>query len=236
MFEVKWDRFNLKNADKEDAFERMSRHLFMRKFKINGYDFSANYNQAGLETEPVQFGEKHYGFQCKYSSSHNSASFYKQVYDSLMSAFNIYEGRLDEIYIYTNLDIKPECTQEELSDKKIKTYKVKLQREAIKNKITLRWIKKENFSHILNEIDNLDIYRLYFSEQNEIAFIDSSISIEEKTFLKSNAFLELSINGIEQEKIKNEILSNKLSILLGHAGTGKTEILKKMYIYTADKL
>ncbi|BBI32922.1 hypothetical protein KCTCHS21_23210 [Cohnella abietis] len=235
MITVNWDKFNIKNADKEDAFERMCRHLFMRKFQISGYDFAANYNQAGLETEPINSGDKFYGFQCKYSTSHNSTSFYNQVYKSLIIAFNLYNGRLNEIYIYSNLDIQPECTDEELANSSSNTSRVKIQRKSKELNITLRWIKEENFSEILNEVGNLDIYRLYFSAQNEIAFIDSSISVEERTFLKSNSFLELPINGDEQSKSQKEILNNKLSILLGYAGTGKTEIMKKMYLDCSEK-
>lgn len=235
MFTVNWDKFNIKNADKQGAFERMCRHLFMRKFQISGYDFVANYNQAGLECEPVKVGDKFYGLQCKHSTSHNSTSFYKQLYDSLMKAFNIYKGKLDEIYIFTNLDIKPECTEDELNDIKSKKHRVLIQRKAKELNITLRWIKEENFSEILNEVGNLDLYRLYFSSQNEIAFMDSTISVEERTFLKSTSFMELPINGGGQSKFQEKIFSNKLSILLGHAGTGKTEVMKKMYLLCSEK-
>ncbi|WP_340016561.1 hypothetical protein [Paenibacillus sp. FSL K6-1318] len=235
MFEVNWNKFNIKNADKEEAFERMCRHLFMRKFKISGYEFSVNYNQTGLETEPVKSGEKFYGFQCKYSTSHNSTLFYDQVYNSLKKAFTLYEGKLDEIYIYSNLNIKPECTSEELSNDKLTTSRVMIQKEARRMNITIHWIKEENFTHILNEVENHDIYRMYFSSQNEIAFIDSSVTVEEKTFLKSNSFLEISINGFEYTQIEKEILKNNFSVILGYAGTGKTEILKKIYVCSSEK-
>ncbi|WP_042166791.1 hypothetical protein [Paenibacillus gorillae] len=235
MISINWNKFNIKNPDKQDAFERMCRHLFMRKFKVSGYDFTANYNQAGLETEPINSGDKYYGFQCKYSTSHNSTSFYDQVHGSLEKAFNLYKGRLNEIYIYTNLDIKPECTDQELANTNLKSSRVMIQRNAREHNVTLRWIKEENFSELLNEVGNLDIYRLYFSSQNEIAFIDSSISVEERTFLKSTSFLELTINGDELSRSQGEILSNKMSILLGHAGTGKTEIIKKLFLYCSEK-
>lgn len=235
MYTVNWDKFNVKNPDKQNAFERMCRHLFMRKFKISGYDFTANYNQAGLETEPIKFDGKHYGFQCKYSTNHNSTSFYKQVYDSLDKAFKIYKDNLNEVYIYTNLDIKPECTKEELADQKLTTDRVKIQRMAKELNIALTWIKEENFSELLNEIGNLDIYRLYFSAQNEVAFMDSNISIEDRTFLKSDSFLELQINGKGFKEIQDVILDNKISAVIGGAGTGKTEIMKKMYLHCSEK-
>ncbi len=66
QFKIDWNRFNDKNPNVENSFEEMCRHLFCRKFSITGYDFQSNYNQTGLEIEPILFENKNYEFQCKY--------------------------------------------------------------------------------------------------------------------------------------------------------------------------
>lgn len=233
MKKISWDLFNIKNPDKEDAFEIMCRHLFLREFKLSGYDFKSNYNQTGLEVEPILYEEKYIGFQCKYCK--NGTQFYNQLKKSLTKAFKIYKGKLNTVYIYTNLDIKPELTEEELNKNASTKSRVLIQQEAEKQNIELKWIKIDNFTSILNESQNLDIYRLFFSEQDEIEFIYSHISLEERTFLNSTMFLNLSIDGLTIDQIEPELRKSKINLLLGGAGTGKTEILKKLFVSHSDK-
>jgi len=68
MPRITWDDFNHKNKDKTAAFENMCRTLFLRQIKKSGYDYQYNFNQAGLEFEPVYNNEikKWCGAQCKY--------------------------------------------------------------------------------------------------------------------------------------------------------------------------
>lgn len=230
MYKINWSRFELKNPDKENAFEKMCRHLFLRKTKKSGYDFSSNYNQSGLETEPVQFKEKYYGFQCKYVTGGSSTSLYDQLWKSLHKAFTLYEGKLDVVYIYTNANIKPNISTQDLNDLKKKSKRILLQREANKKRIRLEWITKDSFDEILNEIGNSDIYRLFFSEQNEVNFINSSITIEERTFLESDDYISLNVNNASFEYFEGEFRKNKCSILTGDAGSGKSEMLKKLFV------
>ena len=86
MLEINWNRFELKNPNPQDAFETMCRNIFLREYKVSSHNFSANYNQAGLETEPVLFEKKYYGFQCKYSASGNGDALYAEVLKSLKKA------------------------------------------------------------------------------------------------------------------------------------------------------
>jgi hypothetical protein len=53
MNEINWKRFEIKNHNPQNAFETMFRNIFLRAHKVSSHNFSANYNQAGLETEPV---------------------------------------------------------------------------------------------------------------------------------------------------------------------------------------
>lgn len=235
MFDVKWDTFSIKNKNKEDAFETMCRHLFFRKFSIDGYGFQSNYNQTGLETQPIKFNNEWYGFQCKFSSSNNNDALYKEVYTSLNKAYKCFPNSINHIYIYTNADIQPICTDDEIKNAKKISNRMNIQIEAKKYNVELHWIKTENFNSILNEHSNLDIYKLYFSSQNELAFLDDSISLQDRTFLNSSTFLDLHINGKSFNGTIDEIFKNKVSLIIGNAGTGKTELLKKLYVYSSDR-
>ena len=114
MNNISWNQFEIKNSNPRDAFETMCRHIFLRQYKVSNHAFSANYNQTGLETEPVLFDGKYYGFQCKYSTSGNGSVLYDEVYNSLKKAVTAYSN-LNTIIVYTNLDVKPNVTDEELA-------------------------------------------------------------------------------------------------------------------------
>lgn len=106
MKQITWDDFNYKNRNKTGAFENLCRVLFLRRFKLSGNDYQYNYNQPGLEIEPVltevEGKQKWVGAQCKYFSTDNNASQYKQILDSVELAIKKYKGKLDYIYIYAN--------------------------------------------------------------------------------------------------------------------------------------
>lgn len=230
MYRINWNRFALKNPDAQTAFEAMCRTLFLRKYKIGGYDFSSNFNQAGIEIEPILYDEKYFGFQCKYSTSGNSTAFYQELLDSLKTAANAYP-KLDTIIVYTNLDIKPNLTLTERL--KLKNSNRKRILDLIENEsIDLIWVCKTNFEQILNEITNLDLYRLYFSPQDELGFLSASLAVQERTFLNSNFFVDLSVNDSKFSQLQDEIMESPFSVITGAAGTGKSELLKKLFLKT----
>lgn len=89
MNEINWNQFMLKNANPQEAFETICRNLFLREYKVSSHEFSANYNQTGLEIEPIFFEDKYYGFQCKYSTSGNSTKYYIYHQERLVKSFNM---------------------------------------------------------------------------------------------------------------------------------------------------
>lgn len=228
MFNISWDYFNVKNPNKEISFEEMCRHLFCRKFGITGYDFQSNYNQTGLEMEPIKVNRRWYGFQCKYVKNNP----YQQIEDSLCKenkAFDIYKGRLDCVYIYTNANIKPNCTKKDLEKDTARTRIIK---RAESENIELVWITGDNFTSILNEDGNMDIAAFYFGIGREIGFINYCISEEDVAFLKSDRYLDLVIRNkrFEATEVNNLIHKKGISLLVGDPGTGKSELLKKIYL------
>lgn len=233
MNNISWNQFEIKNSNPRDAFETMCRHIFLRQYKVSSHTFSANYNQTGLETEPISFDGKYYGFQCKYSTSGNGDALYTEVYDSLKKAVTTYP-HINTIVIYTNLDIKPNVTKVELA-LTTKSNRIKIARLARDKGIKIRWFLKANFESALNEDNNYDLYRAFFSSQDTNGFLNSAITYDERTFLTSSQFIDLSVDGKKFSSIQSEILSNQLSVVTGAAGTGKSELLKKLYLEAESK-
>lgn len=231
MIRANWDDFNKKNKDKTKAFEDMCRILFLRENKKTSYDYSYNMNEAGLEFQPIynKVDKKWYGAQCKYFTSGSSKSKYDQIYKSLSKAFKIYKGKLDVVYIYTNDELKPICTEDEINSES-KTSRVKIARESEEKNIEVKWIQSDNILDIIREESNLDLYKIYFLDSREDDFIQDGITIEENTFLQSNEFINLKFeNGQTLKDVSDDILSSKFNLILGSAGTGKSIGMKYLY-------
>lgn len=230
---INWNLFEIKNSNPTKAFETMCRHIFLRHYKVSSHAFSANFNQTGVETEPVLFEGMYYGFQCKYSTSGNGDTLYKEVYDSLKKAVDTYLN-INTIIVYTNLDIKPNVTEQELAST-AKSKRIQIERMVQNNNIKIIWFLKENFETALNEDDNYDLYREFFSSQDTNGLLKSAITYDERTFLTSLQFIDLPVNGTKFSLVQDEILSNQLSVVTGAAGTGKSELLKKLYLEAESK-
>ena len=125
MRQITWDDFNYKNRNKTGAFEDMCRTLFLRTIKKSGCDYQYNYNQAGLEFEPILINdngrELWVGTQCKYFTVESNSSQYSQIFDSVIKAISLYKGKLDHIYIFANTTLQPNCTDNEINDLTKKT-------------------------------------------------------------------------------------------------------------------
>lgn len=218
----------LRNPNPQEAFETMCRNIFLRQYKVSSHGFSANYNQSGLETEPVLFENKYYGFQCKYSTSGNGDALYAEVLDSLQKAVKVYPN-LNTVIVYTNLNVKPNVSPVDLRKPK-KSNRVKIYELGKNNNVEICWFVKPNFEQVLNEVGNYDLYRSFFSPQDADGLLNSALSHDERTFLVSDQFIDLSLNGQRFSDVKEEILQQEISIITGAAGTGKSEILKNLYL------
>lgn len=238
MKQITWDDFNYKNRNKTGSFENLCRILFLRSIKKSGNDYQYNYNQAGLEIEPVLTNidgkEKWVGAQCKFFSTENNTSQYNQILDSIELAIKKYKGKLDYIYIFVNSTLQPICTNDEIAKAKKKSARIKL--ADINQKIIhLVWLQQDNILDLVEEASNSDLRRIYFSDEREIDWIKNGITIDEKTFLNSSEFFNLKLNNITLTDLYPTIYENKVNLLLGPAGTGKSILIKKMYSIVSDE-
>ncbi|MBB6715574.1 NACHT domain-containing protein [Clostridium gasigenes] len=231
MNRLNWDDFNIKNRDRTKAFEDMCRVLFLRNLKKSAYDYSYNFNEAGLEIQPI-FNEvdgNWYGAQCKYFVAGDSTNKYKQIYKSLSNAIKYFKGKLNILYIYTNSELKPHMTKKEI-EKYPDSDRGKIIRESEKNNITIKWIQADNIFDLVRDSENLDLYQLYFSHSRELEFLQDTLSIEERTFLQSRELLDLKFtNGESINSFYKIVIKKEFALVLGAAGTGKSIGIKKLF-------
>ncbi len=223
MIDIDWNQFKVKNKNYRVAFEDLCYYLFCREFKItNG--IKADFNQVGLETYPVKYGDKYYGFQAKFFE--HSAD-YTQIKNSVRKALDTYKGKLDVIYIYTasNLRLNSQSARE-------------IENIAKKKDVDIKWITKSKFKVLLNKPTNLDLAQLYFGVGDEIGFIKDSFPVKISTLLQSSEYTSLPLQLVNQkakvitsDKLGEEILKGEAKEILvtGHPGSGKSILMYKLF-------
>ena len=90
---IDFTRFKIKNPDYTAAFEDLCYHLFCREFKVPG-GARADFNEVGLETKPVAYEGKYYGFQSKFFEHRIDGG---QIEESIKKALYYFAGKLDVI-------------------------------------------------------------------------------------------------------------------------------------------
>lgn len=87
MIKLDWRKFEIINEKYTDAFQTLCLHLFSRF--VHSETIRADFNQVGLETEPVMYKGKFYGFQSKYF---DKGMDYDQIKHSVVKALKHYES------------------------------------------------------------------------------------------------------------------------------------------------
>ena len=229
MLKINWDLFNVKNSDRENAFETLCLMLFCNQYNVKDY-ISADFNQAGLETEPIQYKGRWYGFQSKYSSDGIK---YSNVYDSIDKATNLYPN-LDEVIVFYNTNSKPNSSE---AGRRI----VKMAKDR---GVEIKWFGLTSFKVALNKKKNLPLAQFFFGTGKELMYLDNVLNKGDKKLLSDNKLIELPVASntdiyISYEHVKNAIdkVKNKIVLVSGMPGTGKSIYMKKMfYMYAGIEL
>ena len=230
---VNWKNFEGKNPNYTEAFEKMCIQLFCREYKISSYDFSQDFNQAGLEIYPVNANGELIGIQCKYCE--NSDSFYDEAYDSLLTAFKYYQG-LSKIIIYSQLKLTRKLSI--VGKIRKNDRRKKIEDLCQNNNCKVQFFTTTNFNESLSK--NEDIYDYYFSNERVKDMGLDDISLDERLFLNSDSFVDLRLNGEKLSSRINDFYSIKeddcnIFLIDGKAGSGKTEVLNKIYLLFETK-
>lgn len=220
MIELDWTRFEILNKKCTGAFETLCLHLFSRF--VHTECISADFNQTGLETEPVEYNGKVYGFQSKYFSPSMD---YKQIEHSVQLALATYPN-LDVIKIFYNCNARLSAS----------TTKQELDETATKQGVKLEWLGRSYFEIALNKKENLDLCQLFFGAGRELEYFSDIIDDEKRLFLESGNYLELGVSCADrklynsQELVDNLLLNGKVCVIKGMPGTGKSVLLDKIFM------
>lgn len=219
MIKLDWRKFEIINEKYTDAFQTLCLHLFCRF--VHTDVIPADFNQAGLETEPVKYKGKWYGFQSKYF---DNGMDYKQIKHSVEKALDLYPN-LDVIKIYYNCNARLSLSK---TKKGLDLY-------AESKSVKLEWLGRETFEVALNEEKNRDLCQLFFGMGRELEYFTDTISAEKRKFLSSSDYMELD-TVCEEERICSAkdlttrlLQSNSISVIKGLPGTGKSALLEKIF-------
>lgn len=225
MLKLDWRKFEIINEKYTDAFQTLCLHLFSRF--VHSETIRADFNQVGLETEPVMYKGKIYGFQSKYFDRKMD---YEQIKHSVVKALEHYRD-LDIIKIYYNCNarISTSKTKKEL-DQYAKSFGVKLE-----------WLGREAFELALSNKKNLDLCQLFFGMGKELEYLSDTIPAEKRAFLNSKGYIDLetacsndhfyNVNDLVNRLLK----SKRISAIKGLPGTGKSVLLEKIFTILSGK-
>jgi hypothetical protein len=217
MQRINWNQFRLKNPNQREAFEELCYHLFCRRYlKTDGV--RADYNQKGLETEPIKINGELIGFQAKFFDNKLSdPSSVKQINESIKKAKSAFPN-LKCIILYTHQSfgvINPK-------------YKRDIEKKA--GTLKIDWIVKSNFNSLLNQPSNLDLTQLYFGQGDEFGFINESSSVDKTTLIKSSEFIDLSLEKGNQQRATDILQETQKAILVvGSPGSGKSVLMYRLF-------
>lgn len=225
---LNWENFKYKNSPNlNKAFEALSYCLFCYEFDQK-YGIHRYFNQAGIETDPINYNGEIIGFQAKYyDDTVNLSDKKEELKLSIKTTKEKYQG-ISKIIFYCN---------KEFSQSRIKTqskpkYLEKIEEFANKLFIKIEWRMKSNFEKMLLDQELSYQFNLFFNPEFSEKYIDISKINKQHFTLDENTRIKRYIKRIENETIyyENEvekILKNENKIiLLSDAGNGKTEECK----------
>ena len=162
---ISWAQFKVNFEGKESkAFEDLAYLLFCTKYGQND-GIIRNFNQKGIETNPIEIGDECIGFQAKFYDTPLSKH-KKQLIDSIYNAKSSFP-KLSKIEFYINKDFG----QNKKNNNKPK-YLLDIENIANENDIKIEWILRGQLEIILSQPENKWIHDKFFGkEKSSLDFI-----------------------------------------------------------------
>lgn len=228
MQQINWGNFNAKfNGKEQESFEWLCYLLFCYEIKKE-IGISRYLNQAGIETDPVEFNGEVIGWQAKYYSntlSEHSKDFKKSIYTT-----SVHHPDVTKIIFFTNKDF----TQgKKANDPK---YKIDIENHAKAKGITIEWRTACFFESPFVCIENANIAQHFFSLEKSVIDFIGELKHHTETILNPirskilfNDF-EIKIDRSQTTKnLKGLLKNSSVLIISGEAGVGKTAVIKDFY-------
>lgn len=214
---IVFDQFRVKHQDFRGAFEELCYHLFCREFRAAS-GVRADFNEAGLETKPILYKGKRYGFQAKFF---DQSLGYDQIDESVTKALRRFKNELDVIQIYLNRPIGLGASAPKAIEKKAAAAGVKIE-----------WRVPSHFTASLIKPGNLDLAQLYFGQGDEFGFFKSNCDAETTTLILSSTHLGIPLKGHVGKKSAEVLMSTsgKVALILGQPGAGKSILMHDLLL------
>lgn len=233
--DINWGNFSAKfNGKESGSFQWLCYLLFCQEFN-QSLGIGRYANHAGIETDPVEVGDEHIGWQAKFYDTALSGHT-KDFIDSIDTAKKNHP-ELTKIIFYTNQDFG--------QTKKGGAPKGKTNTEAhAKSKgVVIEWRTKSFFESPLVAKDNAVIAKHFFDLGKSMVDFIAGLNEHSSSILQSiRSEIEFGgkalkidrteITGLLQEALK----SSTPAILSGDGGVGKTAVIKDFYDSAQGKI
>lgn len=232
MDQINWSLFKVKNDKKESsAFQDMCYLLFCAEFN-NRIGLFRYKNQKGIETEPLEYNGKLYGFQSKYYDENSTIGGNKT---DIIDSINIAKQKnpdLKYFYLYVNKELSESSKKE----KKKPAYQEEIENAAKEKDFSLIWRVPSNIELQLCLPENRYIYEIFFEQGPTASDLLDEIKTHNELILQDIrediCFNNINIKFDRSEIIKNiysNLMDNKNIVISGEGGSGKTAVLKRLY-------
>lgn len=225
MIEVNWNIFNAKFSGRtREKFEWFCYMLFCAE---NNYDkgIFRFFNQAAIETEPVEIEEELIGWQAKYYDT-TLSNHADEIVETIESAKRLYPD-IKRLVIYSNAE-----WAQYRGDKPAGL--IRIEEVAKQKEVIIDWRLKSFFESKFVTIDNESISRHFFSlNENEFDEINRRINHTKNLLseIRNNIQFQGSNIHISRADIIDELLrsEDQIIIISGTGGVGKTAVIKDYY-------
>jgi len=227
MIKPDWSKFKAKFSDNPQSnFEWFCYLLFCREFDMP-LGISRFKNQAGVETNPISFGNKVIGWQAKFYDT-SLSQHRNEILKSIKDSKNKYP-EINKFIFFTN--------QEWGQGKKKNDPAAKIDAEKVASElgIELEWRTASFFESPLVVLDNEIISQHFFELRSIIDSLEEKNVHSERILKDIHTSIEFNGKHIEFERnnilnqVKDELKHKQVLIISGVAGVGKTAVIKKLY-------
>lgn len=234
---ISWDVFNAKFSGKQEyAFEQLSYLLFCHQYDQPTGIFRY-FNQAGLETCPVQNGSDIIGFQSKFYSDNVSMSSKEIELKKCITTIKTKYPNITKLQFFISKEFSESRKKDDVKPK----YQLNLEEHAISLSIEIIWCMRSYFETVLSSNDLLYIKDIFFNPNEGISNYINQVSFS------SSIILQQIKSDIEYNKINKKIVRDFLCIdsfltntknyliISGNGGSGKSALIKDWHSNHKDE-
>lgn len=235
MIKSDWNIFKAKFENYRENFEWLCYILFCIEYKKENGIFRYK-NQAGIETDPIIENQNVIGWQAKFYETTLSSN-KREMLDTLDTCSEKYP-KLNHLIFYTN----EEWGQSPSKGKSDTAAKIEIEEKAKELGIQLEWRTASYFDSPEVAINNQEIAKYFFSFEKSAFDLINDLEFHSQSILEeiaSSIIFDEQIIRFDRNKVKekliDEVNNQKMIVLSGEGGSGKTAIIKEIYEETNDE-